>query len=97
MNYKTGEVPQPKDEVLGDVDGKPARGRVVAVREKVVTVTRRAAYTGPQNPLAAEHVDVDPAALSLIYRPIPKGAPLPSPKPAPKVKAAAAKKESVKK
>lgn len=74
MNYKDGKLePQKNDEVLGELEGKPARGRVLAVREKTVLITRRAAYAGPGQPLSAEHAEVDPAGLTLVYRPLPKG------------------------
>lgn len=70
LTYKDGKTaPQKNDEVMGDVGGKPARGRVLAVREKTVLVTRRAAYAGAGQPLAAEHAELDPATLSLVYRP----------------------------
>lgn len=71
MTYKSGETPQKNDEVLGQIDGAPARGRVLAVRENGdVLVTRRAAYSGPKKPLVAEHREVPAADMSLVYRPV---------------------------
>ncbi len=99
LTYKDGKTePQKNDEVLGSLDGKPARGRVLVVREKTVLVTRRAAYQGPGQPLAAEHAEMDPDELELVYRPIGNG-PV---KAAPRVdgagaQAAAAKSKSAKK
>lgn len=71
MSYKTGEAPQKNDEVLGEVEGKRARGRVLAVRENGnVLITRRAPYEGNTKPLASVHEEVPAADLSLIYRPM---------------------------
>lgn len=70
MNYKSGEAPQARDEVMGDIDGKPARGRVLAVRANGdVLVTRRAVYSGHTKPLVAEHQEVPAKNFYLIYRP----------------------------
>lgn len=75
MSYKTGETPQKNDEILGEIDGKAARGRVLAVRENGdVLVTRRAPYQGTTKPLAYVHEEVPAAGLSLVYRPINHGA-----------------------
>lgn len=89
MDYQTGEKPQVNDEVLGEIDGKPARGRVLAVRESGrVLVSRRAAYQGHTAPLVAERHEVDPGSLKLVYRPRRPGQPLapavaaPAPQPA---------------
>jgi hypothetical protein len=100
LTYKDGKlVPQKNDEVLGELDGKPARGRVLAVREETVLITRRAPYAGPGQPLASEHAEVDPAGLSLVYRPLPTGPVAAAPRPDAGVaaKAAAGKKEKAKK
>ncbi len=98
MSYKSGETPQKNDEVMGEIDGKAARGRVLAVRENGDgLVTRRAPYAGTDKPLAVEHVEVPAARLTLVYRPV-RGVLTPPPaaeKPAkaekPKGKAAPAK------
>ncbi len=75
MTYKLGGTPEKNDEVMGLIDGKPARGRVLAVRENGnVLVTRRAPYKGPDKPLAAEHVEVPASELTLIYRPMNRAA-----------------------
>lgn len=74
MNYKSGEAPQAQDEVVGVVDGKPARGRVLAVRENGdVLITRRAHYSGDSKPLVAEHIETPADGLSLVYRPLRAG------------------------
>ncbi len=91
MPYKTGEVPQLKDEVMGVVEGKPARGRVLGLRDDgSVLVTRRAPYVEGK-PLTAEHLEVPSGDLSLVYRPRQAGSA--SKAPAAKAKAAPAKKE----
>ncbi len=75
MTYKSGEVPQKNDEVLGSIDGAPARGRVLAVRENGdVLVTRRAPYKGPHEPIASEHHEVPSHEFSLVLRPAAKPA-----------------------
>lgn len=89
MNYKTGETPQIDDEISGQVDGLPARGRVRAVRENGdVLITRRAAYAGKDKPLASEGVEVPADGLTLVYRHISK-ATAPAAKPAKATKKAA--------
>jgi hypothetical protein len=106
LTYKDGKLePQKNDEVMGELEGKPARGRVLVVREKTVLVTRRAPYAGPGQPLASEHAEVDPSTLTLVYRPIPNGPVKAAPRAdaagaqaaAAKPAAKAAKKETVKK
>lgn len=96
MAYKTGEEPQINDEVLGQKDGQAVRGRVVAVMEGKVRLTRRAPYAGAGKPLASIHEDVDQAALSLVFRPLRPAPGMPTPAPQGKKKAAAAapKKEA---
>lgn len=93
MDYKSGEGPQINDEVLGEIDGRPARGRVLAVRANGnVLVTRRAAYSGSAKPLVAEHHEVPAENFSLVYRPVRSGAaPAGRPSPAAVVEAKKAK------
>lgn len=99
MSYKTGQEPQVNDEVMGQIEGAPARGRVIAVRDTgYVLVTRRAPYSGPTKPLTSIHTEVKAEELALVYRPLrpEAGQPTPSPKSAPRKAAAkvADKKEA---
>lgn len=69
MTYKSGETPQKNDEVLGQIDGLPARGRVLAVRKNGdVLVTRRAPYEGPAKPLGAVQDEAPADQFVLVYR-----------------------------
>lgn len=78
MSYKTGETPQKNDEVMGEIEGQPGRGRVMAVlAPDKVRVARRGAYQGPHEPLTIEFHDLPTPGLSLIYRPEAKANPLP--------------------
>lgn len=68
MTYKTGEVPQLGDSVMGELDGKPARAIVISVRETRVLLQRRAAYEGRHKPLQYEHAEVPSEDFALVYR-----------------------------
>lgn len=69
MTYKTGEVPQIGDSVMGMIDDKPARGVVISARsDGSILLQRRAPYQGPQVPLQHDNDEVNSEDFSLIYR-----------------------------
>lgn len=78
MTYKTGEVPQLKDSVMGQVDaGGAVRGTVVGLREGGgILLQRRAPYAGNHKPLAITHDECASEDFSLVYRHA-SGAPAP--------------------
>lgn len=69
MTYKSGEVPQVGDSVMGDVKGTAARGKVIGVRDGGgILLERRAAYEGKSKPLAVQHDECKSEDFDLVYR-----------------------------
>lgn len=70
MSYKTGEMPQLGDAVMGVLEGgAAARGAVIGLRDEGrILLQRRAPYEGQHKPMKMQYDEADSKDFSLVYR-----------------------------